>query len=74
MAFYTSQIDSAAVRPSLFRRFLSGLARGIERQGQINSRRAQIEALDAKSDEELAAMGITRDQIAYHVFRDLYYI
>jgi uncharacterized protein YjiS (DUF1127 family) len=37
------------------------------------SRRAQIEALQGKSDEELSAMGIKRDQIAYHVYNDLFY-
>ena len=33
-----------------------------------------IEALEAKSDAELSAMGLRRDDIPYYVFRDLYYI
>lgn len=38
-----------------------------------SSRRDQIAALEAKSDAELAKMGIKRDNIAYHVFNDLFY-
>lgn len=34
----------------------------------------QIEALQAKSDEELAARGLKRDEIVRHVFRDIYFI
>ena len=34
----------------------------------------QVQILQAKSDEELAAMGIKRDDIVHHVFKDLYYI
>jgi uncharacterized protein YjiS (DUF1127 family) len=40
-----------------------------------NSARLQkVEMLNAKSDAELAEMGIKRDDIVHHVFRDLYYI
>lgn len=38
------------------------------------SRRSEIEALEAKSDAELRAMGLTRARIVQYVFRDLYYI
>jgi uncharacterized protein YjiS (DUF1127 family) len=40
---------------------------------RVRSRRDQIEALEAKSDTELARMGIKRDGIACHVFRDTFY-
>jgi len=30
--------------------------------------------LNAKTDDQLAAMGLRRDQIAVHVFRDMFYI
>ena len=40
---------------------------------EASSRVHQVEALQAKSDEELARMGIKRDMIAHHVFRDLFY-
>ena len=37
-------------------------------------RSAQVERLQAKSDAELAAMGLTRDDIVRHVFRDIIYL
>ncbi|SLN30409.1 hypothetical protein PEL8287_01420 [Roseovarius litorisediminis] len=40
---------------------------------RVSPRRKQIEALEAKSDAELAGMGLSRDQIAYYVFRDVFY-
>lgn len=54
-------------------RFVAALDRGCERIAHQRSRRAQIEALEAKSDADLARLGIRRDQIAYHVFKDLFY-
>ncbi|TMM50802.1 hypothetical protein [Sulfitobacter sabulilitoris] len=38
------------------------------------ARLQQVEALKAKTDAELAAMKIKREDIVQHVFRDLYYI
>lgn len=46
----------------------SGRARAAE------ARRLQIELLDAKTDAELAAMHLRRDDIASYVFRDMLYI
>jgi uncharacterized protein YjiS (DUF1127 family) len=54
-------------------RFIAALERGCERMARTRSRRAQIEVLEAKSDEELARLGIARDQIPYHVFKDMFY-
>lgn len=54
-------------------RFLAALERYCENMAVRYSRRAQIEALEAKSDEELARLGIRREDIAYHVFKDLFY-
>ena len=39
-----------------------------------NSRVQLVERLNAKSDAELAEMGLSRDEIVHHVFRDLYYL
>lgn len=39
----------------------------------IASRQGMIKTLEAKSDKELAALGIARRDIAQHVFRDLFY-
>lgn len=41
---------------------------------EASSRITRVEALRAKSDAELAAMGIKRDDIVHHVFKDLYYM
>lgn len=38
------------------------------------SRRSEIDALEAKSDAELAQMGLSRERIPHYVFRDLFYI
>lgn len=72
MTTTTTDISSAP-RPGFWTRFIEALARGAERSARIQSRRARIEALEAKSDAELARLGIRRDEIAYHVFRDLFY-
>jgi len=46
-----------------------GRALIISRQSQARLR--QIEKLQAKSDAELSAMGLARDRIVHHVFRDI---
>lgn len=74
MAHVTTDIRISEPRPGLGARILAAMARGIEAQGRIASRRAAIEALEAKSDAELAAMGLRRADIPRHVFRDLFYI
>jgi len=58
---------------SVWSRLAAAVERGLDRMMRTQSRRAQIEALEAKSDAELERLGIPRDQIAYHVFRDLFY-
>jgi len=35
---------------------------------------AEIDALNAKSDAELAALGTSRDDIPRYVFRDMFYL
>ncbi|MEP1768547.1 MAG: hypothetical protein ABJJ53_18165 [Sulfitobacter sp.] len=52
---------------------LSAIGASFVAAADKSSRRDQIEALEAKSDAELAAMGIKRDNIAYYVFNDLFY-
>ncbi|WP_299560904.1 hypothetical protein [uncultured Sulfitobacter sp.] len=37
------------------------------------ARVARVQALNAKTDDELKAMGIARADIVHHVFRDYYY-
>lgn len=57
-----------------FSAFKAALARGIEAHIERHSRIRQVESLNAMTDEQLAAIGVKRDQIAFHVFRDQLYI
>ncbi len=54
--------------------FFSRFGQGMNAYLEARARSPQIEALEAKSDEELARMGLTRDRIVAHVFRDTYWI
>ncbi|WP_199258863.1 hypothetical protein [Paracoccus binzhouensis] len=60
--------------PALFDAFLKWLSRGTEAYIARQSRRAEIEALEAKSDAELARLGITRDRIVHYVFADRFFL
>jgi hypothetical protein len=54
--------------------FFHSLGRAIEVNSTAHRRLNQVHSLQARSDAELAALGIERDRIVHHVFRDLYYI
>ncbi|NIZ11006.1 MULTISPECIES: DUF1127 domain-containing protein [Rhodobacterales] len=54
--------------------FFAGLSNGMVAYMERRTRFDQIAALQAKSDAELAKLGINRDQIPAHVFRDLFYV
>ena len=51
--------------------FFAWLGEGLNAYMDARSRQDKIAALEAKTDEELAQMGISRDRIVQHVFRDL---
>jgi uncharacterized protein YjiS (DUF1127 family) len=63
-----------AERPSVFSRFFAAVGQAYVAYANSRSRLPQIRALEAKSDEELAAMGVKRDEIARYVFRDVFYV
>lgn len=52
----------------------NGIVLGMTSYCERKSRFGEIQALEAKSDAELAAMGLRREDIARHVFRDLFYV
>ncbi|MCD1625838.1 MAG: DUF1127 domain-containing protein [Paracoccaceae bacterium] len=54
--------------------FFAGLGQGMNAYMHRKSRMDEIEALNAKTDSELADIGITRDDIPRYVFRDTFYI
>ncbi len=70
----TNIVDHSRSLSARANAFFAAFARGMERYIERKSRSAQVQQLEAKSDAELAAMGLKREQIALHVFRDLYYI
>ena len=51
--------------------FFAAVGRGFSAYFERRSRMDEIRRLDAKTDEELARMGLRREMIAHHVFRDL---
>jgi hypothetical protein len=53
--------------------FFRAIGTRLVNASENSSRMTQINALNAKTDAELAKMGLRRDQIAHYVFRDLYY-
>ena len=54
--------------------FFKSIGESILRAGEASSRIHRVEALRAKSDVELADIGIKREDIVHHVFKDLYYV
>ncbi|MFN3210414.1 MAG: hypothetical protein ACE369_15690 [Roseovarius sp.] len=61
------------IHGGFFSRLFSNIAERFEQHARIMSRRGLIEELASKSDEELAQMGIKREDIVRHVFQDLFY-
>lgn len=54
--------------------FFAGFSKGFQTYTYYLSRAEQVEQLMAKSDAELAELGIARDEIPHYVFRDLFYV
>lgn len=54
-------------------RFLQGVQKGFLAYADRRARTDQFNRLNAKSDEELKAMGLTRNEIARHVYRDIFF-
>lgn len=73
MAYSATQTDLSATHP-VFARVLSALKTFGTSYVEARSRQAEIAALEALSDEELAERGLTRDGIVRHVFADSYYL
>jgi len=73
MANVATHIENAGFRAGLSN-FFQSVGRGFTVYMERRSRTDQIAALNAKSDEELAKLGITRDAIPAYVFRDLFYV
>ena len=70
----THGADSRARLMARIDAFFATLGQGMNAYMHRKSRMDEIEALHAKSDAELAEIGITRDDIPRYVFRDTFYI
>ncbi|WBU54517.1 hypothetical protein [Paracoccus sp. SCSIO 75233] len=70
MSVQHTEFTSTPTLRSRFSGIGSRFMAAMERYMELQSRSKQIEKLMAKSDEDLAKMGITRDRIVYYVFRD----
>jgi uncharacterized protein YjiS (DUF1127 family) len=73
MAYVTADTKITEEKQGFIARFFTRLASDYEAYAYKKSRRAQIEALEAKSDEELAKLGVKREDIAFFVFSDMFY-
>lgn len=69
MAYATHSDVSTGLRAQLDR-FFASLGQGFNAYLEARSRSEEIERLNALSDAQLARMGLTRNEIVYHVFRD----
>lgn len=74
MATQVTNVSIADGLRARFEGFLAGIGAGITAYIERRARIAEVEALNAKTDEELAAMGLKREDIPHYVFRDLFYL
>lgn len=63
-----------APRTNVFAQIGNGIMNVLVAMAEANGRVKQIDRLQSMSDAELARRGIKRDEIAHHVFRDVYYV
>ncbi|WP_341365754.1 DUF1127 domain-containing protein [Yoonia sp. BS5-3] len=70
MAFFSDTSD----RPSFIHTMMDKLGHFMDRLIIAQNRTETVEKLQALSDAELAEIGLSRDDIFRHVYRDIYYI
>ncbi|WP_010141739.1 hypothetical protein [Oceanicola sp. S124] len=73
MASVTSNIPAAGFSAKLAG-LMASISAGMVAYMERRTRSEQIAVLQSKSDEELAKLGINRDEIPAYVFRDLFYV
>ncbi len=54
--------------------FLASIGAAMVKVSSNNGRLKEVDRLQAKTDADLAAMGLKREDIVHHVFRDMYYL
>jgi uncharacterized protein YjiS (DUF1127 family) len=65
---------SSNTAPLPFLAFFGAIASGVSRLLAAQNRSAQVLRLQKLSDDELADIGLSRDTILRHVYRDTYYV
>lgn len=73
MAFVTTRAPRLFTVFAQIRALFAALAQGVGNYIERHSRVAKVERLNALSDAELAALGLHRDRIVYHVFSDRFW-
>jgi uncharacterized protein YjiS (DUF1127 family) len=73
MATIATATPASGIRAS-FQSFRESLAFAFAAYLERRTRSDEMERLNALSDAELSKMGLRREDIARHVFRDLFYI
>lgn len=75
MAHADTPMNPTDVYPKapLWTRLVAWAENALDEIAENNPRLQRVESLRAKTDAELAALGIARDEIVHHVFRDAYY-
>ncbi|MEO0666328.1 MAG: hypothetical protein AAFZ99_00315 [Pseudomonadota bacterium] len=69
---YTATQQPTSIWASI-KNFCTMVGSAVSLSAAADQRMKRIEALNAKSDDELAEMGLRRQDIAAYVFRDLMY-
>lgn len=70
---YTAD-TTAIASETIFTRFGHGVANVLETMGKTLGRQEEFDRAFKMSDAQLKALGVQREDIAKHVFRDIYYI
>lgn len=76
MTYQTTMTTSGHGASALARvgAFFKSIARAMIENSSMQRRADVVRALQGKTDAELAALNLTRDQIIRHVYRDMYHI
>lgn len=74
MTFITDTSPVRIAIPATVRKIFDGIAGFFISLTEAQSRAAEMNRLNDMSDRQLADLGIEREDIARHVFRDLYYV
>jgi uncharacterized protein YjiS (DUF1127 family) len=73
MAFYPNTIDNSP-KASLAARMGQRLARFFANIADNQNRTGTVKRMQDLSDDKLAQMGVRREDIVRHVYRDIYYV